>query len=272
MKIGGFLKRSMIGSLMVMLIPFGALSLETVTSGKAFSRAELDQMLAPIALYPDALLDRILVAASFPDQLAEEDRWLKRNANIAKSRLNAAMDTMDWDSSVKALAPFPQILDMMVGQSAWTQKLGEAYSAQERDVMASIQRLRSRAYAKGNLQTSAEQQVVVEGDTIEIEPVNPKFVYVPRYDPDVVYGTWGWLEYPPFAYYPDFPSVDADVGVFGFFGAVDVGAGWGGDAGDVGGGGGGHDHGRHGRGHDHGGHGGSHSGSHGGGHGGGGKK
>ena len=107
MKISRFLKRSLIGSLIVMLVPFGALSQQIATSGEAFSRAELDQMLAPIALYPDELLDQILAAASFPDQIAEADRWVKRNANLAKARLSAAMNTMAWDSSVKALAAFP---------------------------------------------------------------------------------------------------------------------------------------------------------------------
>ena len=213
MKISRFLKRSLIGSLIVMLVPFGALSQQIATSGEAFSRAELDQMLAPIALYPDELLDQILAAASFPDQIAEADRWVKRNANLAKDRLSDAMNTMAWDSSVKALAPFPQILDMMAGQSAWTDRLGEAYSAQEHDVMASIQRLRSQAYAKGYLKTISEQRVVVAGDTIEIGPVDPEFVYVPRYDPKIVYGNWGWPEYPPLAYYPDFPVMDADAGV-----------------------------------------------------------
>ena len=106
--------------------------------------------------------------------------------------------------------------------------MGEAFSAQGPDITASIQRLRSKAFAEGNLETSAEQQVVVKGDTIEIDPVDPRVVYVPRYDPQVVYGTWGWPAYPPVAYYPVFPGVATDVGVFGFFGAVNVGASWGG--------------------------------------------
>jgi hypothetical protein len=264
MKINGFLKGSLIGLLIVVMIPFGALSQATVTSGKLLNRAELDQLLASIALYPDPLLDRILEASNFPDQLAEADRWLKRNVNLSKDRFNDAMDTMGWDSNVRALAPFPQIIEMMVEHSEWTQKLGEAYMAQQSDIKATIQRLRSQAYAVGNLESSAQQQVIVKGDTIEIEPVDPQVVYVPRYDPKVVYGIWWWPANPPVAYYPAFPEVDANVGALGFFGAIDIGEAWagGGDVGDAdvgdadggdGDGDGGRDHGRHDHGkHDHG--------------------
>ena len=166
MKMSRFLRRSLIGLLVVMMVPFGALSQETATSGKAFSEAELDQMLAPIALYPDSLLAQILVAATFPDQVAEADTWLKANPDLKGDALNDALDKMNWDLSVKALAPFPQVLAMMVEQTAWTQKLGEAFMAQESDVIASVQRLRSKAYAAGNLKSSDEQKVVVKGDTV----------------------------------------------------------------------------------------------------------
>ena len=107
MPISGFLKRSLSGFLIVMMVPFGALSQETTTSGGAFSGAQLDQMLAPIALYPDALLAQTLMAATFPNQVAEEDGWLKGNPGLKGDALNDALDRMDWDLSVKALAPFP---------------------------------------------------------------------------------------------------------------------------------------------------------------------
>ena len=184
-------------------------------------------MLAPIALYPDSLLAQILMAATFPNQVMEADRWLKRNAKLTGDKLNDALDTMDWDLSVKALAPFPQVVSMMAEQSAWTQRMGEAFVAQEADVMASIQRLRSKAYAAGNLKSSDEQKVVVKGETVEIEPASPQVVYVPRYDPVVVYGAWWWPAFPPVVYYPAFPVVDVAVGVFGFWGAVAVGPVWG---------------------------------------------
>ena len=210
-----------------MMIPFGALSQETVTSGQVFSEAELDQMLAPIALYPDALLAQVLLAATFPNQVAEEDGWLKGNPDLKGDALNDALDRMDWDLSVKALAPFPQIVAMMADRWDWTQKLGDAFKAQEPDVMASVQRLRSKAYAAGNLKTTSEQRVVVKGQAYEIEPANPQVVYVPRYDPAVVYGSWGWPAYPPYAYYPVWPGVALGIGAFGFWGGVSVGPVWG---------------------------------------------
>lgn len=218
MKIIGLLRRSLIGLIVVMMVPFGALSQETATSGKAFSEAELDQMLAPVALYPDSLVAQILLAATFPDQVAEADTWLKANPDLKGDALNDALDKMKWDLSVKALAPFPQVLAMMVEQTAWTQKLGEAFMAQESDVIAAVQKLRSKAYAAGNLKSSDEQTVVVKGDTVEIAPANPEVVYVPRYDPAVVYGSWWWPSYPPYAYYPVWPGVAIGLGMFGFWG------------------------------------------------------
>ncbi|MGA2226810.1 MAG: DUF3300 domain-containing protein [Syntrophobacteraceae bacterium] len=223
----GFLRRSLIGLVVVMMVPFGALSQETATSGKAFSEAELDQMLAPVALYPDSLVAQILLAATFPDQVTEADTWLKANLDLKGDALNDALDKMKWDLSVKALAPFPQVLAMMVEQTAWTQKLGEAFMAQESDVIAAVQKLRSKAYAAGNLKSSDEQQVVVKGDTVEIAPANPEVVYVPRYDPAVVYGSWWWPSYPPYAYYPVWPGVAIGLGMFGFWGGIGVGPFWG---------------------------------------------
>ncbi len=230
MKPSEFLKRSLIAILVVMMVPFGALSQQTGASGNTFTEAELDQMLAPIALYPDALLAQILVAATFPNQVAEENGWLKGNPNLNGDALNDALDKMDWDLSVKALAPFPQIVAMMADQWEWMQKLGQAFTAQESDVMASVQRLRSKAYAAGNLKTTSEQKVVVKGEVYEIEPANPEVVYVPRYDPAVIYGSWGWPSYPPYAYYPVWPGVGLGVGIgigLGFWGAVGVGSVWG---------------------------------------------
>ena len=230
MKTNVFVKRFLVGLLVVMMVPYGAFSQQTTSSGKAFGEAELDQMLAPIALYPDALLAQVLLAATFPDQVAEANRWLKDNPNLKGDALNDAIDKMGWDLSVKALAPFPQVLAMMAEQSAWTQRMGEAFMAQESDVMASIQRLRAKAYTAGNLKTTSEQNVVVKGEVYEIAPVNPRVVYVPRYDPAVVYGTWWWPSYPPYAYYPVWPGVAVGVGIglgIGFWGAVGVGAAWG---------------------------------------------
>ena len=108
-------------------------------------------MLAPIALYPDSLLGQILVAATYPDQVTEADQWVRQNNNLQGDELNAALDRMDWDLSVKALVPFPQVLSMMSDKMDWTQRLGNAFLARQADVMDTIQRLRAKAYAAGNL-------------------------------------------------------------------------------------------------------------------------
>ena len=172
-------------------------------TNQTFSKAELDQMLAPIALYPDSLLAQVLLAATFPEQVVEADRWVKENEGLSGDQLNAALDKMDWDLSVKALVPFPQVLAMMDEHLDWTTKLGEAFLDQQSDVMASVQELRAKAYAKGNLKPSEQQKVVVAENDIEIEPADPEVVYVPYYNPVVVYGDWWWPEDPPYAYYPD---------------------------------------------------------------------
>ena len=227
MKSSRFLGRSLIVLLAMMMVPFGAFSQEATSSAKAFTEAELDQMLAPIALYPDSLLAQILVAATFPDQVVEADTWLKANPNLKGDALNTALDKMNWDLSVKALAPFPQVIAMMAERMVWTKNLGEAFTARESYVIAAVQKLRSKAHAAGNLKTTAEQRVVVRSNTYEIQPVNPDLVYVPRYDPSVVYGSWWWPAYPPFAYYPVWPGAAIGLGVFGFWGGISVGPAWG---------------------------------------------
>ncbi len=192
---------------------------------QTYSKAELDQMLAPIALYPDSLLAQILVAATYPGQVVEADRWVKENKGLSGDQLNAALDKMDWDLSVKALVPFPQVLAMMDKDLDWTTKLGEAFLAQQKDVMASIQGMRAKAYAKGNLRTTEQQKVVVAGQDIEIQPANPEVVYVPYYDPMEVYGDWWWPGYPPYAFFPFWGPFLA-WGPFGFGIGIGVGPFW----------------------------------------------
>jgi hypothetical protein len=193
-----------------------------------FSEEQLDRMVAPIALYPDPLLAQVLMAATYPDQVTQADAWLKNNRGLKGDALNDELDKMDWDTSVKALAPFPQVLGMMGGQPDWTQNLGDAFLAQQSDVMDAVQRLRSRAQAAGNLKSGDQEQVLAQNGVIEIDPVNPEVVYVPRYDPQVVYGTWWWPE-PPLVYYPVYDGVVVGpVGVYGFWpAAVEVGPVWG---------------------------------------------
>ena len=227
-----FMTRCLIGILIVMMVPYGAFAQDTGPTPVTFSKAQLDQMLAPIALYPDSLLAQILIAATYPDQVLEANNWLKAHPDLQGDALNNALDATNWDLSVKALAPFPQILDMMAQQSDWTEKLGEAFLAQQTDVMASIQGLRRAARAAGNLQSNEQQKVVVEGDDVEIEPTNPEVVYVPDYNPEEVYGDWSWPDYPPFAYYPCCWPFGFGIGFgwgygFGFWAGVPVGPIWG---------------------------------------------
>lgn len=195
----------------------------------AFSHGQLDQMLAPIALYPDSLLAQILLAATYPNQIMEANQWVSDHEGLKGPALDRALEAFTWDLSIKALVPFPQVLDMMAREPEWTRELGQAFLAQQVEVMESIQRLRRRARAAGHLRTSVEQRVVVRQRCIEILPTNPQVVYVPCYNPVVVYGAWQWAAYPPLTYYPIWPGVAvAPVAtVFGFWGSVTVGPVWG---------------------------------------------
>ena len=224
MKTKAMCKPGLIGFLILLLAaPPGAFGQTSGTAG-TFSQEELDQMLAPIALYPDSLLAQILVASTYPLEVVEADRWVKRNKNLKGDPFNDALDKTNWDLSVKALAPFPDVLSMMSEKLDWTQKLGDAFLAQQAEVMDTIQKLRGKARAQGNLQDTKEQKVIVQGDAIEIQPANPTVVYVPTYNPTVVYGSWWYPSYPPTYYNPVGATVAA--GVFGFAAGVAVGAAW----------------------------------------------
>ncbi len=164
--------------------------------------AQLDQMLAPIALYPDSLLSQVLMASTYPLEIVEADRWLKANPTLKGDSLDSALQSKTWDASVKSLAYVPQVLSMLDEKLDWTTKLGDTFLAQEKDVMDSIQRLRAKAQAAGTLKTTQEQKVVVEKEIIQIQPANPQVVYVPVYNPTVVYGAWAYPAYPPYPVYP----------------------------------------------------------------------
>jgi hypothetical protein len=168
----------------------------------AFSPAELDQMLAPVALYPDVLLSQILIAATYPLEVVQAARWSRRNPGLdADAAVNAVAEE-DWDPSVKALVAFPRLLEQMSEDLDWTMRLGEAYLYQESDVVGAIQALRDRAYAAGHLETTDEVRVYREREVIYIEPARPRVVYVPWYEPTVVYGTWWWPAHPPVYWAP----------------------------------------------------------------------
>jgi hypothetical protein len=170
-----------------------------------FLQAEqLDQLLAPIALYPDALLAQILMASTYPLEIVKANRWSldPLHAALSGDQLAAALEAETWDPSIKALAIFPPILRMMDANLDWTEQLGDSFVAQQADVMDTIQRLRQQAAAAGTLWSNAQQRVTEEGQGIAIEPANPAYVYPPVYNPSVAYGTWPSPEYPPFDIVP----------------------------------------------------------------------
>ena len=173
-----------------------------------YQAAQLDQLLAPIALYPDELLSQILMASTYPLEVVEAQRWVQdpKNAGLKGDQLTAALQDKDWDPSVKSLVPFPQILVMMSDRLDWMQKLGDAFLAQQSDVMDAVQRLRQQAQAAGTLKSSPQQTVTTQDQTITVEPANPDTVYVPVYDPTVVYGTWPYPDYPPYYFPPHGPG------------------------------------------------------------------
>ncbi|MBK7659561.1 MAG: DUF3300 domain-containing protein [Betaproteobacteria bacterium] len=199
-------------------------SAPAAAAGAAVSQQELDQLLAPIALYPDALVAQILMASTYPLEVVEAARWAKANPAVKDKALEDAMQKQAWDPAVKALAAVPTVLAHMNENLSWTQKLGDAFLADQKAVMATIQVLRGKAQAAGNLKTTPEQKVkteVVEQKTVYIiESAKPEVVYVPTYNPTVVYGTW-WYPYPPYAMYP--PAYVYPPGV-GFATGVIVGA------------------------------------------------
>jgi hypothetical protein len=158
--------------------------------GAPMSADELQQLVAPIALYPDALVAQILGAATFPDQVAVADNWLQQNNGLTGKTLMQRVDEQPWDPSVKALTQFPSVLDNMAKNLSWTSALGEAYHTQTSDVMSAVQLLRAKAQAAGNLKSGQQITVVQQApQTIVIQPANPQVVYVPQYNPTVVYGT-----------------------------------------------------------------------------------
>jgi hypothetical protein len=157
--------------------------------GVPLSAEELQQLVAPIALYTDALVAQVLGASTFPDQIAAAASWLQQNSSLTGTTLMETVNTQPWDPSVKALTQFPSVLGNLAANLSWTSSLGEAYSTQAADVMAAVQVLRAKALAAGNLKSGAQLKVVQESpQVIVIQPVNPQVVYVPMYNPAVVYG------------------------------------------------------------------------------------
>src|SRR5580698_1639067 len=215
-----FMKQLLAATLSILLL-IGTVPLEVAAQtgqtgysgqGVPLTADELQQLAAPIALYPDALVAQVLAAATFPDQVAAAEGWVQAHSNLTGSALMQAVDGQPWDPAVKALTQFPSVLGNMASNLTWTSSLGEAYHTQSADVMTAIQVLRAKAYAAGNLKSSTQLAVVQQSpQVIVIQPVNPQVVYVPMYNPAVVYG----YPYVVPAYVPPPPPAGAAVVAFG---------------------------------------------------------
>ena len=194
----------------------------------AATQPELDQMLAPIALYPDSLLSQIFMASTYPLEVVEAARWSRGNPGLNGEEAVNAVEQRDWDPSVKSLAAFPQVLAMMDQQLEWTARLGDVFIAQEPQVMETVQNLRQKAYAAGNLRSTEQAYVVRQGDAFAIEPATPQVVYVPYYDTRVAYGSWWWPAYPPvyWAPWPGYYAYPGHAAGFAWGGGIRVGAGF----------------------------------------------
>jgi Protein of unknown function (DUF3300) len=209
--------------------PTGQSNEQPPTSPAQHSPQELQQLVAPIALYPDALVAQILAASTYPTEIVEADRWMQSHSSLKGEELAKEVDKQDWDPSVKAMAQFPSVLENMDKNLSWTSSLGEAYATQPQDVTDAVQTMRQEARKAGNLDSNEQEKVTTQGNTIVIEPANPEVVYVPAYDPWLVYGAPivaypGWYPVPGIFW----GGVGLSFGIgfgLGFFGGF--GWGWG---------------------------------------------
>ena len=213
--------------------PSAAEAQAALTAATKFTKKQLDQMLAPIALYPDQLLTQLLMAATFPQQLVDAQNWLQdsNNAALKGDDLVAALGQQPWDPSVKSLVAFPQVVAMLTDHLGWTEALGTAFANQQIETMARIQFLRDRAIAAGQLKSSPQLTVQNDGGDVVIEPVDPGMIYVPVYNPAQAYGDWPDSDAPP-VYLPPPPGfyegpIGAGIGFSVGFGIVRPLWGWG---------------------------------------------
>ncbi|MGA7180768.1 MAG: DUF3300 domain-containing protein [Thiobacillaceae bacterium] len=214
----GVLICSTLGSAFSIAQTENAVQTETEPAPGHYSQAELDQLVAPIALYPDALLSQVLIASTYPLEVVKAQRWLQQNPGLSGNALDSALANEPWDASVKGIAAFPSVVAMMNDNLDWMQELGNAFLAQEVDVMDTVQRLRQKAQSAGTLSSDDRQQVTTQDGDIDIEPTNPDVIYVSVYDPTIAYGPWWWPDYPPLIWVP--PPIYGPVGYvitgFGF--------------------------------------------------------
>lgn len=170
---------------------------EANPTDRVLSQAELEQALAPIALYPDVLLSHILVASTYPLELIQAARWRQGNAQLSDEEALEATDQKDWDPSIKALVPYTELLETLSEDLDWLERVGDAFLADETSVLVAVQTLRERAREAGHLADNAYIEVVDEDDDIVIQPIEREVVYVPYYDTRVVYGDWWWADHQP---------------------------------------------------------------------------
>jgi hypothetical protein len=205
----------MIIAMLIIPFPISAQDSGEPEQTEKFSQQELDQMVAPIALYPDSLIAQILMASTYPLEVVQAERWMQQNKTLTGDALDDALQEKSWDPSIKSLCHFPDVLFAMSEKLDQTSKLGDAFLIQKDDVMAAVQQLRRKAEIQGNLKTTKEQKVTHQEDAIRIEPADPRVVYVPVYDPLYVYGPWWYPAYPPYYwYYP--PGVIITGGFISF--------------------------------------------------------
>ena len=205
----------------VLLAALAILQAPAHAQPRVYNQAELDALLAPVALYPDSVLSQVLVAATYPQDVREAAAWSRANAHLKGDDAVRAAEPMLWDPSLKALLAFPDLLARMDESPQWTADLGTAFLTQEPQVMDTIQGLRRRAQASGALQSSEHQQIVQQGQIVVVQPVQPQVVYVRYYDPYVVYGPWWWHSYRPVVWRPWHPRPAVFVSAHFFSGSVD---------------------------------------------------
>ncbi len=222
--------RYFIFSLLLVLVGALAQNVPPPEGNPAFSQQELDQMLAPIALYPDPLLSQILMAATYPLEVVEAARWSKTNPGLNGNAAVQAVDSQNWDPSIKSLVAFPQVLQTMDQYIEWTERLGDAFLSQQSQLMDTVQKLRQKAQQAGNLSSNPQIQVTQSDNGIEVAEANPDVAYVPYYDPDAVYGPWWWPDYPPVYWAPWYGygwnggfawGIGINIGANFFFGSWD---------------------------------------------------
>src|SRR6185437_3326046 len=217
-------------ALLLLVIPLGPFAAWAQTqapaaapsSNQLLKSEELEALVAPIALYPDDLLSLVLMASTYPLEVVQAERWVSQNKSVTGDALKSAVDKQGWDASVKSLVATPDVLTMMGSKLDWTQKLGDAVLAQQPDVMDAIQRLRARAQTNDMLKTTPQQVVQVTQQpsgqkVITIQSASPDTVYVPYYDPNVVYGSWPYQEYPAYSWgYPGYIGAGVIAAGIGF--------------------------------------------------------